>query len=117
MTSAFDPANKNAIMEQIDSELNFLVLVTGRLADGSEHFAYASIPPSRYLAFKEAEAKGNYDLGKFGKILHHGAGKEPSAETKKEMEDKFGVNHQFEEELANINMQLNNALKSGNSGN
>lgn len=91
-----------AMLEQIDQEMQLLLLVTGELPDGSAHYAYASIPPSKYQAFKEAEAKGNYDLAAFGKILAHGAGQVPPPEVQAQMEEEYGADHMFEEQLETL---------------
>src|SRR5262245_3045997 len=93
------PKDAEAILKQMDEDVGILVLVQGTLPDGSAHYAYASVPPSRYMAFKEAEAKGNYDLAQFGNILAHGKGKEPPADVRARMEQEYGANHRFEEEL------------------
>ena len=90
------------LMKQVDADLQILELVTGQLADGSDHYAYVSIPPSKYIAFKQAQAAGQYDLADYGLILQHGPGLVPSAEVQKEMEEKYGADHHFEEELARL---------------
>ncbi len=94
-------------LRQIDEEVQLIVLVTGTLEDGSAHYAYASIPPSKYQAFKNAEAVGNYDLTEYGKILAHGEGLEPPEEVKKRMEDEHGADHMFEEQLQEMMNGLN----------
>lgn len=99
----------DALLAQIDQELQLLVLVRGELTDGSAHYAYASIPPSKYNAFKQAEAQGNYDLAQFGKILAHGQGENPPAEVQKQMEEEYGASHMFEEQLESL-------IKSGLNG-
>ena len=96
--SQLDP---QALLQQLDEEMQLLVLVTGELQDGSSHYAYVSIRPSRYAAFKEAEQKGNYDLGEYGTILTHGAGA-PSEDVKMEMEEKYGADHMFESQLESL---------------
>jgi hypothetical protein len=87
------------LLKLMDEDIGILMLIEGLLPDGSAHWAYASIPPSRYVAFKEAEVKGNYNLAEFGKILAHGAGKTPPSDVEKRMKDEYGANHKFEEEL------------------
>ena len=94
-----NPDTVQDLLRQMDEEVQILVLVTGTLSDGSEHYAYASIPPSKYQAFKAAEAKGNYDLAAFGNILRHGEGKTPPADVMQEMEEQHGADHMFEAEL------------------
>lgn len=109
MTTPEIPSEEE-LLKMMDEDIGILVLVQGTLPDGSEHYAYASIPPSKYMFFKEAEAKGNYDLGKFGKILAHGKGKNPPADVEKRMKDEYGANHRFEEELTDWIDQLKRQL-------
>lgn len=93
------PEDAEELLRKIDAEVGILVLVQGALPDGSGHYAYASIPPSKYLAFKEAEAAGNYDLAQYGKILAHGAGKNPPPDVVKKMADEHGASLTFEEDF------------------
>lgn len=102
------PPELNALMAQMDQDVAILVLVQGTLPDGSAHYAYASIPPSRYAAFKQAEAAGNYDLAQYGAILAHGAGT-PTAEMQRRMEAEYGVNHRFESDMAGLMREFKNA--------
>jgi len=106
MTAAPDSMDMNALFEQVDADLQILVLVSGELADGSAHYAYASIPPSKYAAFKEAEVRGNYDLGDFGTILRHGPGLNPPPDVERAMEEEYGTSHHFEEELLALGRQI-----------
>ena len=86
--------------------MGILVLVSGTLTNGQSHYAYASIAPSKYAAFKQAEAKGDYDLAQFGKILAHGEGEEPPQEVKQQMQEEFGVNHYLEEDLGRLMQKM-----------
>lgn len=81
------------------ADTQVLMLVTGTAPDGRAQYAYASIPVGNYLAFKQAEQAGAYDLATFGQILHHGEGTTPSAEIRYEMQQRYGVNHLFEAQL------------------
>ena len=94
------------IFKEIDEQVRVLVLVTGTLEDGASQWAYASIPFTKYEAFKAAEAKGHYDLGEFGRVLEHGEGSEPPAEVVQKMKDEFGADHKFEEELEAMMQQV-----------
>jgi hypothetical protein len=98
-------------LTQMDESMRILTLVKGTLADGSKHYAYVSIPPSRYQAFKEAETKGNYNLAAYGTILSHGKGSEPSADVKKRMEKDYGANHHFEKDLHELTKRMQMAMK------
>lgn len=99
------------ILKQMDEDVQILTLVTGTLADGSAHYAYISIPPSKYMAFKQAEAKGNYNLRDYGKVLHHAKGR-PSAAVQKQMEEQYGANHRFEEEIEEMMAKMRAALNN-----
>jgi hypothetical protein len=110
------PQDAEKILKQMDEDVGILVLVQGTLADGSAHYAYAAVPPSRYMAFKEAEAAGNYDLATFGKILAHGAGKTPPPEVEKRMAEEYGANHRFEEDMTAWAEDLQRQLKPGHDG-
>lgn len=112
---SISPKEAEDILKKMDADVGILVLVQGKLADGSDHYAYASVPPSKYQAFKDAEAAGNYNLADFGKILAHGKGNEPSPEVQKQMADEHGANLRFEEEfnqwLEEFGRAINDAKK------
>jgi hypothetical protein len=108
------PISEDELFRLMDEDVQILVLVQGTLADGSPHYAYVSIPPSRYQAFKEAEASGNYDLAAYGKILAHGAGKEPTSDVQSRMRQEYGANHRFEEEINQWIEQLQRLQPKGN---
>lgn len=91
-------------------ELKILVLVRGKLVDGRDYYAYASIPESRYHAFKDAQAAGSYNLRYFGDVLMHGEGREPSHEVKRRVENEYGINHRFEEEFSEWVQQFTPAI-------
>jgi superoxide dismutase len=76
-----------------------LVLVKGRDASGNPQYAYAAIAFEKYDAFLDAQASGTYDLSAFGTILHYGEGQEPPLKVQKEMEEKYGALHDFEQQL------------------
>ncbi len=95
--------------EQLPAELlealadtRILVLVTGTLTDGSEHYAYASIPITNYLEFKHAEAQGHYRLDDFGTIICHGDGAVPASDVEKRMADEYGASHVFEAQMTEM---------------
>jgi len=91
-----------AEIEAADEALDILVLTQGTLADDAPFWAYVAIPPSRYLAFQEAERHGNYDLSEFGRILEYGKGEQqPPESVRKYMEESYGANHNFEQNVQN----------------
>jgi hypothetical protein len=86
-------------LQAIDNDMGIITLVTGEVEDGSSHYAYAKIYPSKYFEFLEVSKKGNYDLSNYGEILAHGEGSQPPIEVQKEMEEKHGADNKFESEL------------------
>lgn len=104
--------NEHELLKELDEKMRILVLVSGALEDGSSHWAYASVPMTKYEAFKAAEKQGDYDLAAFGHILEHGTGNEPPADIIQKMKDKYGANHKFEEELDAMMQQIETNLKN-----
>lgn len=98
-----------ALLEGADAHTAILVLVRG-VVQGGPYWAYASLYPSRYLAFKEAERHGGYRLEGFAKeILAHGPGEAPPAEVAAAMAER-GCNPQFEQDFAEMLEQAAAAL-------
>jgi hypothetical protein len=105
MKSKKDQNPKQDVPPSIMEEHAFITLVQGQI-DGKSYYAYARIPLSKYLAFKEAEEKGDYDLADFGEILEHGPGKNPPPEVKKRMIEKYKISENFEEEVIDAFKQI-----------
>lgn len=108
------PEDAEAMLKKMDEDVGILVLVQGTLPGGEAHYAYASIPPSRYMAFKEAESAGNYDLAQFGKILAHGPGKNPPPDVVKKMADEHGASLTFEEDFEKWLAEFGKAAAAAN---
>lgn len=87
------------LKELVDQEVAIITLVQGARTDGSPFWAYVAIPPSRYEAFKKAEATGAYRLNDYGAILRSGEGQEPPGAVRQEMMDKYGADESFEVSL------------------
>lgn len=90
---------QKAIAEEFVETLCVVVLVQGVLEHGQPHYVYARIPKDRYLAFKHAEAAGNYDIRAYGEVLAHGEGLEPPESVRTQIHEQYGTHHLFEEEL------------------
>lgn len=67
--------------------------------EGNPQWAYAEIPADKFVAFKQAEAQGNYRLQDFGTILACGPGETPPESVQQEMADNYGCDMNFEEDL------------------
>ncbi len=78
---------------------SMFVLVKGLSASGEPQYAYVSITYEKYGAFLKAQEAGAYDLSAFGTILHHGSGLEPSIEVRTRMQEQYGVQHDFEQQI------------------
>lgn len=87
-------------LNKADEAVSIMVLVRGTLATDEPFWAYLAVPPSKYLAFKQAEAAGGYSMSDYGQVIEIGTGAtEPPAEVKARMEKDFNVNHNFEEDV------------------
>ena len=92
------PSEKELLAADESGE-RILVLSRGHMEDGTPHYTYLAVLPSKIMAFKKAEAEGGFYYEDFGEILAEGDGLEPPEEVKKRMEKEYGFNHNFEEEV------------------
>lgn len=76
-----------------------MVLCKGSDNRGSPCWAYMCVKPSMAKSFKEARAKGGFNLEEYGSVIEYGSGIEPSDEVKKRMERDYGMNHDYEDAL------------------
>jgi len=86
-------------LEEADKSSAILMLIKGKRKGGGPFYAYLAVPPSKILAFKAAEAKGNYMLDDYGEILAYGDEAEPPADVVKEMQEKYGADEDFEQKV------------------
>lgn len=87
-------------LQKADEAVSIMVLVRGTLATGDAFWAYLAVPPSKYLAFKQAEAAGGYSMSDYGQVVEIGTGaNEPPAEVQRRMEKEYNVNHNFEDDV------------------
>lgn len=99
-TSNNIPLPSASDLQKADQEVSIMVLVRGTLATGDAFWAYLAIPPSKYLAFKQAEAAGGYAMSDYGQVVEMGTGAtEPPEDTKQKMEREYNVNHNFEADI------------------
>lgn len=85
---------------QAEESIATVVLVRGESGQGQPQWAYALIPAEQFLAFREAEAVGAYDLAEYGTVLHSGAGENPPPELVKRMAEEYGCDADFERHMA-----------------
>jgi len=84
----------------IDQTMGIVELLSVEDSLGNPNHMYVSFFPSKYTDFIEAQEKGlEMDITSYGDVLFQGAGAEPSADTVKEMESKYGVDHMFTQKL------------------
>ena len=75
------------------------VLVKGVKGDGTDFWAYVGMTPEKYLAFKQVEKGGNYNLVDFGSIVKHGPGSEPPPEIVQFMKENYDFDETLESSL------------------
>ncbi len=89
----------DAYCKDVSDNLHVICLVQGVLEDDSAHHAYVMIPKDKYVAFKLAEMRGNYDLAEYGTILAHGDGLFPPEALQLRMKEEYATEADFEELL------------------
>lgn len=92
-------ARSGAAEPQTEETMATIVLVRGEDMQGQPQWAYALIPADNYMAFREAEAAGAYQLAEYGEVLHMGQGAEPPDALKRQMAEEYGCNPHFEDEM------------------
>jgi hypothetical protein len=79
-------------------------LISGKTGKGEDFYAYVSILPSRYEDFTLISRAGEQmDIKEFGEVLLKGFGKKPPPEIRRQMEERYGVDHSF---LTNLQKEL-----------
>lgn len=87
-------------MEQADDNIGIVHLFSGKTGKGEDFYAYISVKPSRYEEFLLiARAGEEMNLEEFGKILKKGFGKEPMPDVVQHMKEKYGIDHDFLDNL------------------
>lgn len=85
---------------QADKEVALVQFATGKFKDDSDYWAYVSIPPSKYVAFKEAEESGKpICFEDFGEIIAEGSGTAPPDDVREEIETKYGLDSELESKI------------------
>lgn len=85
--------------EASEESVATVVLVRGENMEGQAQWAYALIPADNYMAFREAEAAGAYDLAAYGTVVASGNGAEPPEDVRAAMAEEYGCNPAFEQEM------------------
>lgn len=95
ITSEIDEALERIDWNVVDDKIGMIELCQGRDEDGRDFWAYLCLYPSKYKEYKERSAKGEaLSPLDFGEALRTGWGTYPSEETQREMEEKYGLNHE-----------------------
>ena len=82
-----------------DQSVGIVHLVSGKTAEQRDFFAYISVKPSRYEDFLLiSRAREDMDLEEFGDIIYAAHG-HPTDDVRREMEEQFGVDHNFIDNL------------------
>lgn len=123
-TSKYSGGSKNAApkpemtldgvdWKQADDKYGLVEFCNGRDASGRLYWAYLTLLPSKYREFKARAAAGeSFRLLDYGEELASGWGKYPPEHVKKELEDKYGLNHTTSLE-EDIRKQLEKTQQTG----
>ncbi|MBL1147326.1 MAG: hypothetical protein HND56_09300 [Pseudomonadota bacterium] len=80
--------------KQADEKYGLIEFCNGRDQNGRLYWAYLTLFPSKYREFKARAAAGeSFHLLDYGEELASGWGKHPPEHVKKELEEKYGLNH------------------------
>lgn len=85
-----------------DEKFSVYVLTQGVSAEKVPFWAYLAIPPSKYLAYKNAEMNEGMTLSDYGEVIAMGMGYDPPEDIMRQMEEEFGVDHAFEESIQSV---------------
>lgn len=84
-----------------DTKLGFVELCSMVTAENASAWAYISILPSRYEAYKHAQQHGTpITLHDYGHILLSGTGEAPSDAVKAALENTYGIRHDLAGQIA-----------------
>lgn len=77
-----------------DSVSRIIMLVYGRMDSGAPFWCYTAVKPSRYEAFKQAEAQGKinlYEFSEYGEVIVSAEGKSPPEEVTLKVAEMYGA--------------------------
>jgi hypothetical protein len=105
MTDAIKDTINNQIVtmpEGMDETVGILQLITGEI-ENRQFWAYVSMYPSKLLEYtNKVQQHEHVIIEDYGMILRKGWGAVPPAEVQKEMEEKYGADHRFEEHMQDL---------------
>lgn len=91
---------KEITKEDVDTACGIIDLCTGTTDTGKEFYAYVSIPPSKYAAYRAKQLRQEeMDLEEFGEVIHSGWGTSPPPDIMAEMEHIYHVIHTLEDQM------------------
>lgn len=96
---------QNLLREQVDPQVCIIELVRCKNSQGKAFFAYIRLKPSEYTEYQmklergEAVNPNNYE------IIEYGWGEEPPQHMQDVMEEKYGVDHEFEKKIRELQQQ------------
>lgn len=85
--------------ETLDEQFYMVVLCQGKMANGADYWAYLQLKPSMAEAFKKAQKQGAFQLEDYGDIVEWGKGASVPASVKQRMEEEYGADHNFQNEI------------------
>jgi flagella basal body P-ring formation protein FlgA len=90
------------LKEQVDPQVCVTELVRCRNALGKAFFAYIRIKPSEYMDYKMKLERGEPVNPNHYEILEYGWGDDPPPHMQEAMEQKYGVDHDFENKVRQL---------------
>tara|TARA_B100001971_G_C17959739_1_gene416808 strand:+ start:91 stop:414 length:324 start_codon:yes stop_codon:yes gene_type:complete len=94
----------------INNEIGYIVLISGTDENSEDIWCYASIEPSKFKAFKEAEESGEFEVEEYGEVLFTGKGTTPPPEIEQKMRDEFGADDEFEDNVGQVIKKLSREI-------
>lgn len=82
-----------------DLASTIMVLCRGKHKNGAPFWAYMCIKPSMAKAFHDARESGCFILEDYGTVVKWGEGDVPPPDVQVRMEQEFGINHDYEDQL------------------
>ena len=94
-------------LQAADEEIGIAMLIKGEI-DNRPFWAYVSVFPSKYDEFMQIYQSGApYILTDYADIIRHGLDQtDPPAAIATQMETEYGLDHNFEDNLAKITQSM-----------
>lgn len=93
----------NTTLSALEDDAAVMVLCNGKLPTGEDFYAFVNIKSARLTAFYDSIREGReLRLGEYGEVVRSGAGVEPPADVRREMEENYNVDYGLGEKLRTL---------------